>query len=114
MDGGEDGGHAPINADISVSDKLSKTLVLLDNSVNGRSPVKAERQTGVDIRNSQYCPSWLQNDFRAEYTEIEVADSDKSNVVSSFNSFCWQGPGGLKNAPLLPFCAIKTSSVISE
>ena len=76
----------------------------------------AERQTGEVMRKSQYCPSWLQIDFRAEYvyTEIEVSDSDKANVVSSFNTFCWQGPGGLKNAPLLPFCAIKTSSVISE
>ena len=104
VDGGEDGGHAPINPDISVSDKLSKTLVILDNSVNGRSPVKAERQTGEDIRKSQYCPSWLQIDFQDKhvYTEIEVSDSDKANIVSSFNSFCWQGPGGLKNAPLLP------------
>ena len=85
MDGGvEDGGHAPIDADISVNDDLSKTLVILDNSVNGRSPVKAGRQMGEDIR--KYCPSWLQIDFRAEYvyTEIEVSDSDKANVVSSF------------------------------
>ena len=68
------------------------------------------------MRKSQYCPSLLQIDFRAEYvdTEIEVSDSDKANVVSSFNTFCWQGPGGLKRAPLLPFCALKTISVISE
>ena len=46
----------------------------------------AERQTGEVMRKSQYCPSWLQIDFRAEYvyTEIEVSDSDKANVVSSF------------------------------
>ena len=38
MDGGvEDGGHAPIDADISVSDELSKTLVILENSVNCQS-----------------------------------------------------------------------------
>ena len=82
----------------------------------GHAPINAERQTGEVMRKSQYCPSWLQIDFRAEYvyTEIEVSDSDKANVVSSFNTFCWQGPGGLKNAPLLPFCAIKTSSVLSE
>ena len=60
--------------------------MILDNSVIGRSPVKAGRQMGEDIRKSKYCPSWLQIDFRAEYvyTEIEVSDSDKANVVSSF------------------------------
>ena len=64
----EDGGHAPIDADISVSDELSKT--------SGHH----------DMRKPQYCPSWLQIDFRDEYvyTEIEVSDSDKANVVSSF------------------------------
>ena len=77
----EDGGHAPINADISVSYELSKTLVILDNSVNGRSPVKAERQTGEDIRKSQYCPSWLQIDSPAEYVYTEIEVSDKANVV---------------------------------
>ena len=104
VDGGEDGGHAPINADISVSDELSKTLVILDNSVNGRSPVKAERQRADDTRMSQYCPSWLQINFRSEYvnTEGRVSDNDEANVVSSFNSYCWQGPGGLKNPPVLP------------
>ena len=104
VDGGEDGGHAPINADTLVSDKLSKTLVMLDNSVIGRSPVKAERQRGDDIRVSQYCPSWLQIDFRDETldTEVKVSDIDKANIISSYNSFCWQGPGGLKNAPVIP------------
>ena len=86
VDGGDDGGHDPIDADISVSDKLSKTLVILDNSIIRRSPVKAGRQMGEDIKKSKYCPSWLQIDFRAEYvyTEIEVSDSDKANIVSSF------------------------------
>ena len=36
VDGGEDRGHAP-NANILVSDKLSKTLQKLDSSVIGRS-----------------------------------------------------------------------------
>ena len=49
VDGGEDRGHAP-NANILVSDKLSKTLQKLDSSVIGRSPVTAERQTGNGIR----------------------------------------------------------------
>ena len=39
VDGGEDRGHAPNNADISVSDELTKTLVRLNKSVIGRSPV---------------------------------------------------------------------------
>ena len=57
MDGGvEDGGHAPIDADISVSDELSKTLVILDNSVNGRSPVALSKLMGEDIRSPSIVP----------------------------------------------------------
>ena len=104
VDGGEDGGHAPINADIIVSDKLSKTIVILDTSVIGRSPASLEKQLGNDIRLPQYRPSWLQINFRAEYfdQESQISDIDKSDLVSSYNRFCWQGPGGLKTAPALP------------
>ena len=59
VDGGVDGGHAPSDADNKVIDKLSETIVSLDNSVKGRSSVPLETQTGNDIRRAQYCPSWL-------------------------------------------------------
>ena len=79
VDGGEDRGHAP-NANILVSDKLSKTLQKLDSSVIGRSPVTTERQTGNDIRRPkpQYCPSWLKMNFSAsEVFDIESQPSDQ-------------------------------------
>ena len=104
MDGGEDRGHAP-NADILVSDKLSKTLQKLDSSIIGRSPVTAERQTGNSIRRPQHCPSWLKMNYStAEVFDIESqpSDSDRSNIVYSFNCFCWQGCGGQQSAPVLP------------
>ena len=106
VDGGEDRGHAPINAELSVSDELTKTLVRLNKSVIGRSPVTSE-QTGSDIGKSQYCPSWLQMNFLPKYSDTEnqdkVSESDLSDIVSNFNSYCWQGRGGLKVAPVLPF-----------
>ena len=106
VDGGEHRGHAP-NADILVSDKLSKTILKLDSSVIGRSPVPAERQTGSDIRRPKCCPTWLKINISDEVFDIESegqqsSGSDRSNLISSFNRFCWQGQGGLKRAPVLP------------
>ena len=99
VDGGEDRGRAP-NADILVSE-LSKTLQKLDSSIIGRSPVTAERQTGNSIRRPQYCPSWLEMNYStAEVFDIESkpSDSDRLNIVYSFNCYCWQGCGGLRSA----------------
>ena len=104
MDGGEDGGHAPSDADNKVIDKLSETIVSLDNSVKGRSSVPSETQTGNDIRRAQYCPSWLKIQYSTDskYREVMTSSCDPAKAVSDFNSFCWQGLGGLRLAPSLP------------
>ena len=104
MDGGEDGVHATSDVDIKVIDKLSESIVNLDNSVKEQSSVPSETQTGNDIRRAQYCPSWLQIQYSADSKCSEVMTSfcDPAQAVSDFNRFCWQGPGGLRLAPSLP------------
>ena len=104
VDGGEDGVHATSDVDIKVIDKLSESIVNLDNSVKEQSSVPSETQTGNDIRRAQYCPSWLQIQYSADSKCSEVMTSfcDSAQAVSDFNSFCWQGLGGLRLAPSLP------------
>ena len=101
--GGKDGGHAPSDADISVKDNLSQTIMKLDKSVKGRSPLtlkkpKADRDI---LRQPQYCPTWLTAKVGHISCDISVCDaSDTENVVSNYNSYLWQGPGGIKTASL--------------
>ena len=104
VDGGEDGVHATSDIDIKVIDNLSETIVNLDNSVKEQSSVPSETQIGNDIRRAQYCPSWLQIQYSADSKCSEVMTSfcDSAQAVSDFNSFCWQGLGGLRLAPSLP------------
>ena len=85
-------------------DNLSETIVNLDNSVKEQSSVPSETRTGNDIRRAQYCPSWLQIQYSADSKCSEVMTSfcDSAQAVSDFNSFCWQGLGGLRLAPSLP------------
>ena len=98
--GGGNRGRAP-DADITVRHKLSKTIVKLDKSVKGRHravpcPIDVLRQT-------EYCPSWLEvRPVSCSVTGRDKSDGDQGNLISTYNSFLWQGPGGIKTAPRLP------------
>ncbi len=96
--GGGDRGHAP-DADSTVRETLGETIVKLDQSVVGRSPLKC---IGRSDDQSQYTPTWLNihvkplSDLPLEY------NGDVSETIFKFNQFCWQGPGGSKASPMLP------------
>ena len=99
--GGKDGGHAPSNADVSVKDNLSQTIVKLDRSVKGRSPLALKKpKADTDIlRQPQYCPTWLTAKVGQISCALLVCDpSDSENAISNYNSYLWQGPGGIKTA----------------
>ena len=101
--GGKDGGHAPSNADNSVKDNLSQTIVKLDRSVKGRSPLTLKKpKADIDIlRQPQYSPTWLTAKVGHISCDFFVCDtSDTENAVSTYNSYLWQGPGGIKTASL--------------
>ena len=99
--GGKDGGHAPSNADVSVRDNLSQTIVKLDRSVKGRSPLALKEPKADILRQPQYCPTWLTVKVGQISCDSRVCDpSDLENVVSSYNHYLWQGPGGIKTASL--------------
>ena len=41
--------------------------------------------------------------LRDETSAVKIdSDEDRKNVISNYNYFLWQGPGGLKTAPTLP------------
>ena len=101
--GGGDRGHAP-DADITVIETLAETIVKLDKSVGGRSPGKCVGRS-EQHRQSQYTPTWLNINVGtlSEVMEYdENSDDSEAIAISSFNQFCWQGPGGTKVCPLLP------------
>ena len=101
MKGGGDRGHAP-DADITVIETLGETIVKLDKSVVGRSPRKCVGRSEPH-RQSQYTPTWLNINVGTLSEVIEYGEnSDVTEAISSFNQFCWQGPGGTKVCPLLP------------
>ena len=102
---GGDRGHAP-DAAITVRETLGETIVKLDKSVVGRSP---GQRTCLDLSRlsqsqSQYTPSWLNINVGTFCEDVMKFDetSDIAETISSYNQYCWQGPGGTKTCPMLP------------
>ena len=116
VDGGVDGGHAPMNADIKVNDILSETIVKLDRSVIGRSPLLKSSVARIDRHQQQeYIPTWFSHgDWSSDNKRNFKSDTDSLNAISDFNYFCWQGPGGLKDPPRLPDTVKPVSSFIGS
>ena len=65
-------------------------------------PVRSTFERDTDIlRQPQYCPTWLTVKVGQISCDSLVCDlSDSENVVSTYNSYLWQGPGGIKTASL--------------
>ena len=84
----------------------------LDKSVGGRSPGKCVGRS-EQHRQSQYTPTWLNINVGtlSEVMEYdENSDDSEAIAISSFNQFCWQGPGGTKVVMLYRvLCYLQTS-----
>ena len=83
---------------LKVSAQLSETLVKLESDVLGRSSAPVE---SASERQSEYCPTWFSDSWNYNQSESESSEGLR-NVISDYNAFLWQGPGGLKRAPTLP------------